>query len=528
MHTIALFHTTMLTGTEDAYFICSLASMLTKNGSKVILICQEPEPENFDFITEAYRFKTETQVLYKLFARHSAYDLSHPNKEECVYFRPDCGSIIPTFSGYETPFSKDKAIETITDLELENYINRNIRALKKIYKLISFDAFISLWNSPGGTIVKRSFSKSMPLSIVADNTGTLSKTANKNEYALRTEGLSAATRIIIHNASDLDNIRLFHADTARTQVILAPHCINTSALFSKETNADQTQKTIEEIDKALQHTANGYTSAALKALYEIKKLSDIDIWAKTTGNVNYMLPDSDTAKKLKTYLQGNEHTIFIPASLDRRTGIHDTLIALPLIADKYPTLRVLIAGYGKDRALIEKMALSLCDGDMQMVKEYLKLLAQGCPNVPGSKLIDSLSGDKLKVYQKKAALLKDHIQFCGNIPFELQTLIQQNSRITAILTLNQKASPLELLRAMSCGCIPIINNMAEYTDITDRATDSGAVILKTQPENHIYEFAACVIKAFTYSTKEITQIANLTWKYIDENHSWTTNIKYYL
>ena len=103
-------------------------------GVDVVLLCQEPEPEKYDFLSEAYIYskKGKPETLFK---RKNKF------KGKGVLIRsslPD--GLLPVYVEGKFPgFEKVKIFPRLTDQELQNYIQENVAILKEVVRKYSID-----------------------------------------------------------------------------------------------------------------------------------------------------------------------------------------------------------------------------------------------------------------------------------------------------------------------------------------------------------------------------------------------------
>jgi hypothetical protein len=66
---VLVVHGYLLAGTESNLFVNNLCRSLAAMGHSVTVVCQEPSPDRFDFISAAYRFSPDNQSVSCLFDR---------------------------------------------------------------------------------------------------------------------------------------------------------------------------------------------------------------------------------------------------------------------------------------------------------------------------------------------------------------------------------------------------------------------------------------------------------------------------
>jgi glycosyltransferase involved in cell wall biosynthesis len=99
---------------------------MVKAGNHVSLFCQEPHPEEMDFINQVINFRENNETYDVEFVRQTPY------KGVCTMYRGNIGKVLPVYTRGECEHFTVKEFIELTDEELENYIEKNCRALRTV------------------------------------------------------------------------------------------------------------------------------------------------------------------------------------------------------------------------------------------------------------------------------------------------------------------------------------------------------------------------------------------------------------
>jgi glycosyltransferase involved in cell wall biosynthesis len=120
---ICLWHGWLLAGTGSNVFAAKKAESLREAGHDVVLLCQEPHPERYDFV-DAWTTVDAAGVA-------PTHELNTvPAAGRVVLLRPRIGSLLPVFVPDEYEGFEVKRFVDLTSDELDGYLDANIAALR--------------------------------------------------------------------------------------------------------------------------------------------------------------------------------------------------------------------------------------------------------------------------------------------------------------------------------------------------------------------------------------------------------------
>src|SRR3712207_68911 len=169
-------HGYMFSGSGSNVYVQNLCRALAQEGHDVHLLCQEPEPLDYDFVSE-YSVVDNTNI-----ERQGEQETPYPGR--CSVYRPEIGGLLPVYVYDEYPGWRVKTFLGLTGEEFENYLERNIQALRSVVEASGAEVVVTNHSVPGPLIARRALEAALPyVSIVHGS--CLHYVARKSEVYLR-------------------------------------------------------------------------------------------------------------------------------------------------------------------------------------------------------------------------------------------------------------------------------------------------------------------------------------------------------
>ena len=121
---LIMTHGYMLSDTGSNVYVQSLCRALARKGHEVHLLCQEPEPLSYDFVDE-WAVVDEGSI-------DKRGEQQTPCPGRCTVYRPEIGDLLPVYVYDDYPGWRVKTFLDLTDDELENYVEKNIGAVRTV------------------------------------------------------------------------------------------------------------------------------------------------------------------------------------------------------------------------------------------------------------------------------------------------------------------------------------------------------------------------------------------------------------
>ena len=123
---ICILHGYLLEGSGSNLWTRCVVESLCEEGHTVQLVCQEPYPDRYDCIAEAWRYHEDGRVE-QMFAR----DVPYPGK--CIMHKPQLGHTLPVYvwDKYDE-FANVVPMVNLSNEEIEAYVERNASVVQRV------------------------------------------------------------------------------------------------------------------------------------------------------------------------------------------------------------------------------------------------------------------------------------------------------------------------------------------------------------------------------------------------------------
>ncbi|MFL5991380.1 MAG: glycosyltransferase, partial [Rubrobacteraceae bacterium] len=144
---LIMTHGYMLSDTGSNVYVQSLCRALAREGHDVHLLCQEPEPLSYDFVDE-WAVVDEDRI-----DKRGEQETPYPGR--CSVYLPEIGDLLPVYVYDDYPGWRVKTFLDLTDDELENYVEKNIGAVRTVLAASGAEAVVTNHAVPGPLIARR-------------------------------------------------------------------------------------------------------------------------------------------------------------------------------------------------------------------------------------------------------------------------------------------------------------------------------------------------------------------------------------
>lgn len=375
---LILWHAWGLEGSGANVFAAAVTDELRRLGHDVLLLAQEPNPDRFDFIDGWGVIDGDGTPSVRSTG-------AEPAAGRAVLLRPEIGSILPSFLGEPFDGRPGKRFVDLSDEELAEYLDRNVRALEAAKLWHGCDLLFASHAFPGATIARRAIGDCV-YGVVIHGSELEHAVRLQSRYRMAAqEGLEGARAVIGPSADALHRAaRLFPTIADRTRMVrpgvdgrLFRPQPRPEALTRLATRLERNGKPGDpsDIDRAMEGALVRRDASALEAL---------SFRYEEVGH------DGSSAR-LRTLARTGRPLIGYVGRLAPQKGTYQLLEAtLHLGAD----VGVLIAGFGPSRALLAALVRALDARDASLL-EWLE--EAGFGQVERSRMPSAISrlGDRL-------------------------------------------------------------------------------------------------------------------------------------
>ncbi|MBU0731933.1 glycosyltransferase family 4 protein [Patescibacteria group bacterium] len=374
---ICLVHGYGLFDTGSNNYVFNLAKKLCRMGHEVLILCQESEPENVPFVKNYYTFTPD----------NSRYRLTYKNAsspENCSIFRPNLDKKLLVYvPDFYQDFRTVKTFQASNKTEIESYILKNVKALKKVIRDFKPDVIQANHCIMQPYIVKQATTRNNIPYLVTLHGSALNFSVKEDRklHPYMAAGLADAKKIIAvseYNAMELMNYYQNTREELKTEIKIIRAGIDMDEFIllsgKKSGYANYLQKKAAE---AVSKNNEGETAAQKKAFSKKIQSAQPNIKLKTLfkeagKKYNYSHPDHDLVQTFKGIDWEKNKTVLFVGKYLWTKGIQSIVAAIPLVLKKNPDARFIFVGFGKSKETLQALLNSLSTGRSDMFEYILK------------------------------------------------------------------------------------------------------------------------------------------------------------
>ena len=320
---ICFLHGYLLEGSGSNLWTRSIIQSLCRTGHTVHLVCQEPHPEHYDFIAEAWHYLPNGDVVNRL-----TRDVPYPGR--CIMHKPVLGDLLPVYvwDKYEE-FSQVVPMVELPTADIESYIERNVAVVREVVQRHDI------------TVIQANHLVLM--SVVAQRVGlpyVVMPHGSALEYAVKPdprfqeyarEALRHARLLLVSSAELGERVR------ALFEAVLPP---------------------IREIRVGVD-TGSFHPVARTDRTRNIAHAIELLAAIPHSDDPNAKIPDRDAERTLRSIDWIDGDTIIYVGRLIEEKGVQHVVEAMPGILERRPNAQLIVAGHGPLREQLEDMSRGL-------------------------------------------------------------------------------------------------------------------------------------------------------------------------
>lgn len=353
-------HGYFLTGSGSNVYVQNLCRALVRQGHDVDLICQEPDTSAMDFVASAH--VANPNGVEPLWKRETEYP------GECRVHRPEIGDLLPVYVYDDYPGWRVKTFPDLTDEEFQEYVRRNVGAIRSVLEEHPADCLVTNHSVPGPLIARRATEGAgVPyLSIVHGS--CLQYVARRSEKYMEVarEGLDGAHRIVSPSPHGAGTINEDFPQMQGKTLALSGGV--DTGLFSPDS-----------LDKvALDELSGGEgrspeQKSALKRIFSKKDGDLLAALGSVAGSYYPRAHDRDAGERLRSLLEEDGPLVVYVGKLIHSKGVHSLISAFAGVRAELPDARLLVVGFGTFREGLEALTLAISDGDKEALGRLVSL-----------------------------------------------------------------------------------------------------------------------------------------------------------
>lgn len=444
---IAVVHGYFLRGTGSNLFVANLCRELCQQGHEVQLICQEQHPEQWEFVADAAEFSHDNRNFTLRFLRPGL----------CRCYRPNLSGLLPVYVYDEYEGYKVKTFVDMEPAEIEDYLSCNAEALRALWQEEPPDLVISNHTIMQPVYVARALHacKDVPHFAVVHGSClnfAVRHSALLRKYALET--IDNVTGLVFVSQYSRDEFAAFFSERKdvadKSRVIAAG--VDVEKFQPLEKNNEKTMRLELVADYLSVHGCNDEAASG-------------DIWQ----------PNAKAAQPLRRAAAENAPILLYYGKYLWTKGVQLPIAALPLVLQRHPQTRLILAGFGAFRPYLEKMTECLQLGRQAEFLELIGALERECSDAePAANMYTSGLREQLadpsfaRLYFGVAqGVMRERVIFTGFLPHEVLRDLIASADITLAPSVFPEAFGLVALEALASGVIPMQTNHSAFREIID-------------------------------------------------------------
>lgn len=497
---ICILHGYLLEGSGSNLWTRSVVESLCRQGQTVHLMAQENHPERYPFITEARRYAPDGAMETFYHAAGSGY----PGR--CILHKPVLGDTLPVYvwDRYEE-FSRVVPMVDLPDAEIEEYLERNVRALTRIVRENGVTAMHANHAVLMSVVAQRvSRAEGIPFTIMPH--GSALEYAVKRDprfLRLATGAFAAASRVFVHGDEMRSRVNDVFTDIPGLDAKMVDlHLGVDTSQFEPVARTDRARKAAElrdSLDGLPRGRAPGQTDAMLGALRGDLAGPALDAALALGRGYASKSPDAELESRLATVDWERDRTLLYVGRLISAKGVQEVVAALPLVLERAPEMRLLVVGHGPLREPLEAMLWALEHGERALFAEIVARgrALEGDPEGEGggeelvkvARFVDGLRArGELDAYFEAARrhVRRERVIFTGYLTHRELRHLFPCCDAAVFPSVVKEAGPLVFLEALASGAFPLgtyFGGMkASIDSVAEVLPPEAAEVMKLDPD----------------------------------------------
>ena len=462
---VLIFHGYLLRGTGSNVYNANLAAALVGLGHEVHLLCQEPAPEEFDFVDAVGDWGPDGAL--RVTARREVV--------HCTVYRPDIGGLLPLYVADRYEGVEARPFPDLTPGELDAYLERNVAAVAEVAERARPEVALANHLVMGPLILARALAGSAVPYAVKIHGSALEYTVKPHPRFLpyAREGIAPARGVLVGSLHTAESLwAALDDDTVKARTRLGPPGVDIAAFGPREPEA---------------------AAAGLRALVE--RLASEEPAGGGAGGFDR--DPAAAAAALGALEPGRDRIVAFVGKLIVSKGIDLLVAAWPLVLARVPTARLVVVGFGAWSAAAGDLVRALAGGDFAAARALAAAgrELEGGPRAPLHRLLaflDGLEADPVArdSYVTAAASLPDQLVFAGRLEHDELVDLLPACEAMVVPSTFPEAFGMVAAEAAATGALPVSadhSGLAEVTRVLAAAvpapvrpwlgfsTDDGAV-----------------------------------------------------
>jgi glycosyltransferase involved in cell wall biosynthesis len=420
---VLIFHGYLLRGTGSNVYNSKLAEALRGAGHEVHMLCQDREPRDLPWVDAVGTWRDgalEVEVVREPVL--------------ATVYRPPIGTLLPVYVADRYEGFEAKPLPDCTDEEIEEYIERNVAAVREVAELVEPDAALANHLVMGPVILARA---GVPCAVKVHGSALeyVVKPHPERFLGFAREGLDNARTVLVGSRHTAESLWAAVGDDLRPRTRLGPPGVDIEQFVPR---------------------APDDASAALHALAE--RLA-AEAPAEAGAGDAFARDHAAAGRALATLDGGRDPLVAFVGKLIVSKGVDLLLAAWPLVLAEVPDARLVVVGFGGYREGLEALQGALAAGDLDRavaIAEAGREL-EGGPRRPLRHLLAFLRSPAAsgEAYRAAAARLPERVAWCGRLEHSELAELLPACDAQVVPSTFPEAFGMVAAEAAACGALPV-------------------------------------------------------------------------
>jgi glycosyltransferase involved in cell wall biosynthesis len=458
---ILVFHGYLLGGTGSNVYNARLAAALVALGHEVHLLCQDRHADEQPFVDAVGDWDDGALRVRVLRAGEPggggdgpASGGSEREREGagcCTVYRPDIGGLLPVYVADRYEGVEARTFAECSEAEVASYIEANVAAVREVVARARPDLALANHLVMGPVILARALA------------------GEEVPYAVKVHGSALEYTVKPHPERFLELAREGLAG-ARTVLVGSHHtAASLWAALDDPTLSPRTRLGPPGVDVARFRPREPERAAAgLRELTTRLRSAGCAPAVQSVAASAFARDELAAADALARLQPARERLVAFVGKLIVNKGVDLLLASWPLVLQNVPHARLVVVGFGADRALLERLLGGLAAGDLEGAEEI------ALPHLQA--FLRGLDAAARVRYVEAARALSERVVFTGRLDHdELADLLPACEAMVVPSTFPE-AFGMVAAEAAACGALPISaahSGLAEVSSALARAVPGG-------------------------------------------------------
>jgi glycosyltransferase involved in cell wall biosynthesis len=464
---ICILHGYLLEGSGSNLWTRCVVESLCMEGHTVQLVCQEPYPERYDCIAEAYRYHLDGTVETML-----SRTVPYPGR--CIMHKPQLGDTLPVYvwDKYDE-YPNVVPMVNLDDEAIETYVERNVDVVTRVVRQHAVTAMHANHAVLMSVVAQRvSADTGVPYAVMPH--GSALEYAVKPDARfkrLATQAFSDAGHVFVHGEEMRNRVATILPDVTDLDEKFSVLPLGVHTAQFEPVPRERRREKMGRLFLELTDLPRGRRPEQLpRMIEEARRTTDADALRAVLAGVKYetKAPDEDIEEKLQQIDWEHDAILLFVGRLISAKGIQSGLAALPLLLAEDPGIHLLAVGHGPLREPMEAFLWALEHGDRALAMRIVECgrMLEGDPDgAGGSQALGKVKwffrdleerGELDRYFEiAQEHVRADRVIFTGYLTHRELRHLFPCCDAGIFPSIVKEAGPLVFLEALASGCFPL-------------------------------------------------------------------------